>query len=105
MLEFRENPVLHDAVITSYLKFMTHLSDIMKAELEFFPGELINILEQSYNILNPTVRLIIVTALRMMRSKKVVQIQQVVPVFMKLFRCKDKSLREYLIKSIIGDIK
>jgi len=41
----------------------------------------------------------------MMRSKKVATTLQVIPVFFRLFRCKDKALREYLIKSIIGDLK
>jgi protein SDA1 len=105
MLAFRENPVLNDPKVSSYIKFMTHLSDVMKTQLEFLPGELINIIEQNYNILNPQVRLLIVQALRIMRTKRVATIQQVVPVFLKLFRCKDKHLREYMIKSIIADLK
>ena len=78
LLNFWENPVLNDPVITAYLKFMTHLCDIMKAELEFLPNELINLLESHYNILHPDLRLSLVQNLRMMRTKGVVHVSTLI---------------------------
>ncbi len=60
LLKFRDNPVMNDPLIAAYLKFMVHLSDIKKTELEFLPNEIINLLESHYNILNPDLRLLLV---------------------------------------------
>jgi len=51
---------MNDPLIAAYLKFMVHLSDIKKTELEFLPNEIINLLESHYNILNPDLRLLLV---------------------------------------------
>lgn len=32
-------------------------------------------------------------------------ISTIIPVFFKLFRCKDKNLREYLLTAIVGELK
>jgi len=71
LLSFRENPVLNDFKVGGYINFMCHLADVMKKELEFLPGELINILESHYNILHPSVRLLIAQNLRLLRTKHV----------------------------------
>jgi len=41
----------------------------------------------------------------MMRTKGIVHVSVIIPVFFKLFRCKDKNLREYLLTAIVGDLK
>lgn len=47
----------------------------------------------------------LVTCLKIMRGKDTVQASAVLPVFLKLFKCKDKGLRKYLHSCIITDIK
>ena len=96
---------MNDPLVAAYLKFMVHLSDIKKTELEFLPNEIINLLESHYNILNPDLRLLLVQNLWMMRTKKVAHISTIIPVFFKLFRCKDKNLWEYLLTAIVGELK
>lgn len=46
-----------------------------------------------------------VTSLKIMRGKDNVQAVVVLPVFFKLFRCKDKELRKFLHGSLISDLK
>jgi len=46
-----------------------------------------------------------VTCLKIMRGKDVVPAAAVLPVFFKLFRCKDKQLRQFLHGVIISDLK
>lgn len=47
----------------------------------------------------------LVTCLKIMRGKDIVAPAVVLPVFLKLFRCKDKELREFLHGCIISDLK
>jgi len=47
----------------------------------------------------------LVTCLKIMRGKNNVPAASVLPVFLKLFKCKDKALRKYLHGIIISDIK
>ena len=84
---------------------MAHLSEVRKDQLGFLPGELLNLLEQHYNVMLPGVRLLMVQSLRMMRVKNVVSPSLVIPVFFRLFRCKDKALRTFLTTAILGDLK
>lgn len=83
---------------------MTHIAEKFK-ELDFFPYEVLKILEEYYDILHPAMRLLMVNCLRMMRTKNVVNLSSTIPVLFKLFRCKDKNLRSVLTSNIIGDLK
>ena len=47
----------------------------------------------------------LVTCLKIMRGKDNVSAAVVLPVFLKLFKCKDKELRKFLHGSIINDLK
>lgn len=66
---------------------------------------MLNLLQQYYSILNPEVRMTLVTCLKMMRTKDNVSAAVVLPVFLKLFRCKDKELRKFLHGCIVNDLK
>ena len=47
----------------------------------------------------------LVTCLKIMRGKDNVPATTVLPVLLKLFKCKDKALRKYLHGVIISDLK
>ena len=66
---------------------------------------MLNLLQQYYSILNPEVRMTLVTCLKVMRGKDTVSAAVVLPVFLKLFRCKDKELRKFLHGCIVSDLK
>lgn len=66
---------------------------------------MLNILQQYYAILHPETRMALVTCLKIMRTKDVVPAVAVLPVFLKLFKCKDKELRKFLHSIIVQDIK
>jgi len=106
MREFKLNPGKKDQHIIDYLKFMAHVSGVYKQQLAgFLSQEMLNLLQQYYSILNPEVRITCVTSLKIMRGKDNVPATAVLPVFFKLFRCKDKELRKFLHSIIIDDIK
>lgn len=85
---------------------MSHVSGVFKRQVaNFLSTEMLNLLQQYYSILNPEVRMTLVTCLKIMRGKDIVSAAVVLPVFLKLFRCKDKELRKFLHGVIINDLK
>lgn len=85
---------------------MAHITGVYKEEIaEYLSGEIINLLQQYYSILNPGFRLVLVTCIKIMRGKDVVAPSVVLPVLLKLFRCEDKSLRKFLHAILITDLK
>jgi len=66
---------------------------------------MLTILQQYYSVLHPEVRMCLVTCLKIMRGKDNVPAASVLPVFLKLFKCKDKALRKYLHSIVITDMK
>jgi protein SDA1 len=89
-----------------YFKFLSHISSVYRQTLpQFLSNEMLNLLQQYYAILHPEVRMTLVTCLKIMRGKDNVQAVVVLPVFFKLFRCKDKELRKFLHGSLISDLK
>jgi len=67
---------------------MSHISGCFREELpDYLSSEMINVLQQYYSILNPSIRMTLVTCLKIMRGKDVVAPSVVLPVFLKLFRC------------------
>ncbi len=106
LAEFKENPAKRDQDMMDYFKFMSHISNIYQQQIAaFLSNELLNILQQYYSILHQDMRHTLVTCLKIMRTKDNVPATAVLPVFLKLFKCKDKALRKYLHSIIIGDIK
>lgn len=89
-----------------YFKFMAHICHVYQGQIaSFLSSELLNMLQQYYSILNQEVRQCLVTCLKVMRGKDQVPATAVLPVLLKLFKCKDKSLRKYLHSIIIADMK
>jgi hypothetical protein len=104
--EFKENPARKDLDMMDYFKFMAHISNIYQQQIAaFLSNELLNLLQQYYSILHQDVRHCLVTCLKVMRGKDNVPATAVLPVFLKLFKCKDKQLRKYLHGIIISDMK
>jgi protein SDA1 len=104
--ELKENPAKKSDEMVEYFKFMGHVSGCYRDQIaNFLSTEMINLLQQYYSILNVELRKTLVTSLKIMRGKDVVPAAAVLPVFFKLFRCKDKDLREFLHGVIISDLK
>ncbi len=103
--DLRDNPGKDQPTICSFLLFFTHLFDRFQKELQFLPTELVNIVEQYYGILHVTTRAICVQCLTILRAKNLISPTLVIPLFVKLFKCEDKKLREHLFGIIVNDIK
>lgn len=103
--ELRDNPGKEQSTICSFLLFFCHLYDHFPKDLQFLSTELVNILEQYYGILHVATREICVQCLTILRAKNMISPTLVIPLFVKLFKCEDKKLRENLFGIIVNDVK
>ena len=106
LVQFKESPGKRDEQLEEYLKWAAHISGIYRQDIaDYMCNELLTILQQYYSVLNPAIRLSMVTSLKIMRGKDVVAPSVVLPVLLKLFRCDDKHLRKFLHSVITSDLK
>ena len=103
--DLRDNPGKEQPTICSFLLFFTHLFEKFQKDLQFLATELVNIVEQYFGILHVNTRAICVQCLTILRAKNMISPTLVIPLFVKLFKCEDKKLRENLFGVIVNDIK
>eukprot|EP00126_Sphaerothecum_destruens_P001900 Sdes_comp15335_c0_seq1m4195 len=84
--------------------FLSHCSHCYTKDLKNFPNDVIQLLNDNYNLLNPELRKTLCKALILLRNKGLLAETSLLELFFKLFRCKDKHLREMLYKHIVTDI-
>ncbi|KCV67702.1 hypothetical protein H696_05810 [Fonticula alba] len=87
------------------IMFMAQVSHCYKEELKTLPTQVADMLDQHGQILAPPVRRVMVQALILLRNKNLISSVQILELFFKLFRCKDKALRSMLFTHIVTDIR
>lgn len=75
------------------------------AQAKEFPGILMGLLAKDAMTIPSSLRRCLVQCLLLVRKKKLIALEPVLTLFFRLFRVKDKQLREMLYDSIIGEIK
>lgn len=70
---FLESPNNNDNTIKDVIVFLSHLSHVFPKELSFLPVELKNLLEFSYNIIHPSIRLSIIESFNLLRKKNLIE--------------------------------
>lgn len=81
------------------------VSPYYKKELQEFPSQIAQLLEQHGGVLEPELRRALVQALVLMRNRNVVTASSLLPLFFRLFRLPDKKIRGILYNHIVQDIK
>lgn len=71
--KFLESPNNNDSTIKEVIVFLSHLSHVFPKELSFLPVELKNLLEFSYNIIHPSIRLSIIESFNLLRKKNLIE--------------------------------
>ncbi|CAI2165612.1 1718_t:CDS:10 [Funneliformis geosporum] len=87
------------------ITFISQVAQCYSQETSSFPNQLINLLSECYQILNPNVRRTMVQALVLLRNKDIIPSITLLSLFFTLFRARDKQLRELLYSYIVTDIK
>ncbi|CAG8496890.1 7275_t:CDS:10 [Funneliformis caledonium] len=87
------------------ITFISQVAQCYSQETSSFPQQLINLLSECYQILNPNVRRTMVQALVLLRNKDIIPSITLLSLCFTLFRVRDKQLRELLYSYIVTDIK
>jgi protein SDA1 len=86
--------------------FLAHVAESYKTTLEGLPAQLTKLVDgDNCHLLDPEVRRSVVSALILLRNRGLIEATVSLPVFFRLFRVQDKSLRSMLYKHIIGDVR
>ncbi|CAG8548780.1 4568_t:CDS:10 [Scutellospora calospora] len=85
--------------------FISQVAQCYPQETNTFSQQLINLLSEHYQILNPNLRKTMVQSLILLRNKDIIPSITVLSLFYTLFRVRDKQLRDLLYSHIISDIK
>lgn len=85
--------------------FLAHVSPCFRAESEKYSSQLLELLTQHYEILDPPLRKTIVQAVILLQNRGLLERMTLLPILFQLFKIQDKPLRLLLFSHIISDIK
>lgn len=105
MAIFEQAPSEEQLEINDLIKFLSHVVGCYPDIAGSFPQLLKGMLEEHYSILNVELRRTMVSALILLKNKGLLESMDLLPLFFRLFRCQDKTLRENLCSFIVHDIK
>lgn len=114
LLQFRHYKSLLDIVrlqpqssapeFVSLVDFLAHMYPHYREDFGAFPSEVFSVVEEHYAGLNATLRRSLSRSLILLRNKGGLETTHLLPLFFKMFRCKDKQLRRMLFQHIVSDI-
>ncbi|KAJ2547884.1 Severe Depolymerization of Actin, partial [Coemansia sp. RSA 1933] len=87
------------------INFIAQVAKCYPEQCAQFPGQLMDLLQRHYQVLNADMRKAVVQALILLRNRGVVSNLHVMPLFFTLFRCHDKALRKMLYTHIVNDVR
>ena len=102
---FQLTPTAANKDLCELIAFLSHVAPLFKEEARVFPKELLSILDKHKDVLDRSVRKSMVQALCLLRSRQYVDPKEVLPLWFRLFKVKDKELRKLLLSHIVSDIK
>ncbi|XP_067041403.1 protein SDA1 homolog [Acropora muricata] len=102
---FKLDPSNENKTLGELAMFISQVAHCYTVELEQFPQELIDVLQQHFSVMDSDLRMTFCRALILLRNKNLLSPTSLLELFFRLFRCKDKLLRETLFSHIVTDIK
>lgn len=90
---------------TEQAMFISHLCYYYKEETKEFPEQIMQLLSERAEGMEPNVRKALVQCLILLRNRDIVSSQSLLSLFFGLFRCQDKGLRTLLYTHIVNDIR
>ncbi|KNC97444.1 uncharacterized protein SPPG_07365 [Spizellomyces punctatus DAOM BR117] len=102
---FRLKPDSEAKEFGELITFISHVAQCYTHHCSQFPQQIIDLLSNNYQILEPDLRKTMVQALVLLRNKDLISTTSLLSLFFTLFRAKDKQLRSLLHSHIVNDIK
>lgn len=102
---FQLSPEQPNKTLDELVMFMAQVAQCYPKELEKFPQQLVDLMQNHNTVLDNSIRMNVCKALILLRNKNLLAPTDLLELFFKLLRCQDKSLRQFLENHIITDIK
>eukprot|EP00123_Amoebidium_parasiticum_P010986 comp20446_c0_seq1/m.26000 comp20446_c0_seq1/g.26000 ORF comp20446_c0_seq1/g.26000 comp20446_c0_seq1/m.26000 type:complete len:691 (-) comp20446_c0_seq1:81-2153(-) len=102
---FQLNPQSESKEFGELINFLSHVCNLFPQHSKHFPQQLMDLLETHASVMQPEIRRDLCKSIILLRGKDMVAPVKVYEVFFKLFRIKDKTLREMLRTHVISDIR
>ncbi|XP_057308985.1 protein SDA1 homolog isoform X2 [Hydractinia symbiolongicarpus] len=102
---FKLDPSKPSEVVSDISMFIAQVGGCYEAEITSFPIDVVNLLAHHYSVMCPELRMTMCKALMLLRNKNLVSPLEVLELFFKLLRAKDKLLRKTLYSHIVTDVK
>mmetsp|Transcript_31022 Transcript_31022/g.52245 ORF Transcript_31022/g.52245 Transcript_31022/m.52245 type:complete len:750 (+) Transcript_31022:164-2413(+) len=102
---FRLNPRTKSKEFAEYANFISQVSAFYLEESKDFPALLIQLLDESAEQILPDIRISLVKAVVLLRSRNFVSLPSIVPLFFKFFHIHDRELRKLVYNQVVNDIK
>eukprot|EP00210_Caulerpa_lentillifera_P001106 g1067.t1 len=103
--KLRPNEASNNKAFANQVRFIATVADLYPIQTASFISEVIELLEQSYADLDKGLRKCLVQSLMQLRHRKCIELMRILPLFFRLFHCKDKNLRSMLFHFIVNDLK
>lgn len=102
---FQLSPDQQNKTLDELVMFMAQVAQCYRKDLENFPQQIIDLLQNHNTVLNNDMRMTLCKALILLRNKNLLAPTDLLELFFQLLRCQDKTLRTFLQNHIITDIK
>ena len=102
---FAMKPSRDHKEFSELVSFIAHVSVVYREATKGFPSGVVELLERHYAILDAHLRKNLTSALILLRNKGVIGVEVTLPLFFKMFRVRDKTLRVMMFKHIVSDAK
>ena len=87
------------------VRFVASVADAYPNETRRFLTDLLALLERNHEVLDLSLRKAMVQSLMQLRQRRCVDMMTILPLFFRLFGCKDKTLRRMIFAFIVADVK
>lgn len=101
---FKLKPQKPHQSFSEQVMFLAHVAPSFPAKSSMLPGQLIGALDEHCEVMHPSMRSTLVQALILLRNRDQFPCLRTLPLYFKLFRLQDKSLRNMMFTHIVRDL-
>uniref|UniRef100_A0A915JA83 Protein SDA1 n=1 Tax=Romanomermis culicivorax TaxID=13658 RepID=A0A915JA83_ROMCU len=102
---FQLQPDLDSAHLIEVVSFLSHVAHCYPQETKQLSADLIQILTQSGQLLDPHLRMSLCKCLVILRNKGLSDSIEILKLFFELAKCRDKALRKFIFESTVAYAK
>lgn len=101
----RLSPDQPSAELGELVSFVAHVAGCYPQQTASFAPDLTAVLEEHHAAMDPALRLTLVKALILLRNKNGLAAAELVPPLFRMFRLRDKALRQLVFRHVTSDIR